>query len=169
MTEQERVANTALSGTELKQLILEDFESLLANEGMLSNYIAYGRVGYRVTLALYIDNPHQPKSSSHILSRGKSSSEIESNPSLAALETPPLANPSADSAIGATETSRNVSSPNAERLRAGLPIPVMVKQQDGTQTIEMVKYPRGLDADPGDVIIDDVTAAAMEEWKPPAR
>lgn len=166
-TNQERVANTALSGSELKGLMLEDAATLAANEGLLSDYIAYGRVGYRITFEFFVDNPHQPRSKSSITSRLKASSEIAENPALAALEAPPLVNPSADSAIGGISISRNISSPNAERLRVGLPIPVMTKDLDGTSQIKMVTYPPLKPEDTmEDVVIDDVTAAAMEEWKP---
>jgi hypothetical protein len=164
-TNNERIANTALSGGEVKQLIRADCDTLLAAEGMLSDYVAYGRMGYRLTLALYIDNPHHPRSESHIVSRPHATAEIAINPPLAAVETPPLTSPSEESAIGATSLSRNISSPNAERLRANLPIPVAVLQQDGTTIINMVRYPANANVDPGDIVIDDVTEAALAEWK----
>lgn len=164
-TSQERVANMPLSGIELKRLLLEDFERLLANEGMLSDYVAYGRVGYRLTIALYIDNPHLPRSSSFIDSKPAGSNDIESNPALAAIEKPPLADPSDAATIGASSISRNVSSPNVERIRTGQPVPVSVRQQDGTTTTEKITYPPDPSADAGDVMIEDATPEARAEWQ----
>lgn len=165
MTTREIIPNTPLSGAELKSLIRADFETLLANEGMLTDYIAYGRVGYRIQIGLYIDNPLSPRSNSHILSRPHPTRAIVDTPSLGAVETPPLLHPTTESTIAAIDISRNISSPNSERLRTGLPIPVLRREQDGSTIQALVKYPAPDDGDPGDVAIEDTSAELADEWR----
>jgi hypothetical protein len=124
MTGRERVANKPLSGDEIKSAIRADFNKLLDNEGLLSSYIAHGRVAYDVILRLHMDNPFNPESESHIASVPAT-----------------ITNPSPELVVAEDRVSRSIDSPNAERLRMGMPVPVEVKQQDGTITTEQIKYP----------------------------
>jgi len=60
--------------------------------------------------------------------------------------------------------TRRVTSPNAERLRAGLGVPVEVRQQDGSTITEELQYPPQPGAGDGDVTIEDQSAKARVKW-----
>jgi len=137
----EIVVNTALSGDELRQILLADFPRLLAAEGMLRSNAAFGRVSYTIALRLELDNPFFPESTTRITSLPVDPKQAEADPTLKALERPPLASPSPDAGSGGTVARRKIDSPNAERLRMGLPVPVLVDQQDGTRSQQYVQYP----------------------------
>ncbi len=164
-TNSERVVNRPLSGDELKILLRADFERLLASEGMLSPHIAFGRIAYTIDLRLHMDNFVMPESHSTIASRPPAVNVLPTKPELAAVEAMPLAEPSPKVAVGATRLTRSIDSPNAERLRNGLPVPVEVTQQDSTRTTQHITYPP--DAFPelggGDVKIADVSVAVARD------
>ncbi len=124
-TSSEVVPNTPLSGIELKELISQDFAHLLAEDGMLADYMAFGRCAYRITLELQLDNPTYPKSTTETHSRHY-----------------PLKPLSTKASVLEGKVQRKVTSPNAERLRSGQPVPVQRKQQDGTTITEKVTYPK---------------------------
>src|SRR4029077_13785113 len=130
MTGRERVANKALSGDEIKSIIKEDFDRLLSNEGLLSPHIAHGRIAYDITLRLHMDNPFNPESQSSTASRSIATNIVRDSPQLAAVEALPLAAPSPEAVAAGDRISRVIDSPNAERLRMGMPVPVEVKQMD---------------------------------------
>jgi hypothetical protein len=161
----EIVANKGLSGTEMQKIIRADFEKLLEGEGLLSAQMAYGRVSYDIRLRLHTGNPYHPESEISISSRVRSVQEIEANPAMAAVETPPLANPPDDAIVVGTEVARVVDSPNVERIRIGEPIPVSVKQMDGTVSTQHIQYPKDPDAGDGNVAVRDVTDEALVDWK----
>jgi hypothetical protein len=165
MTSKELVVNKGLSGEETKQLIRRDFERLLSNEGLLSPHVAYGRIAWDVRLRLHMQNPLLPESESHVKSQRAGRNIIADEPGLAAVEPLPLT-PAPDSAtISASEISHEVSSPNLERVHAGLPVPVNVKQNDGTTTQEQVTYPKPDTSEfpPPLTPITDVTEAAKRD------
>lgn len=163
-TGREVVPNKALSGSELKKIIKQDFEQLLANHGLLSDYLSYGRVGYDVTLRMHMDNPMRPEDSTTISSRPVATNLIAENPALAAIETPPLKEPSKNSAVDGRRVSRKVTSPNAERMRAGLPVPIQRKQHDGSLVTENITYPTDSSI-PDNSETADVSAEARADWK----
>jgi len=162
-TMRETAINRPLTGTEMRELLRRDFERLLANEGSLSNHIAYGRVAWQIVLRLHTANPVMPLAESHIESRG-------SDPTTPNVETPPLdGTTDADSpSIGGTTLQRTVTRPNYERVREGLPVPVEVRQQDGTKTVEQVVYPKPPDHGEGDVHVTDTTADAKAAFGKPS-
>ena len=162
-TGRETVVNRALSGAELKQLLREDFDRLLEGEGLLSDYIAYGRVGYDITLRLHMDNFMRSESAIATASRPVGVNIVEKRPELAAVETPPLASSSSEAVTSGTRLAREITSPNAERIRAGLPVSVVVKQPDGTVTTEHIKYPPQSGA-AENVRVEDVTPEVESEW-----
>jgi hypothetical protein len=135
----EVVINSALSGAELKELIRADIERLLTAEGMLASNTAYGRVAYTLALRLHLDNPFFPQSTTTLHSQAASVQQIEANPELEALDRPPLGG---NASVGGTVAHRAIASPNQERLRLGLPVPVRTQQQDGSSIIEKIKYPK---------------------------
>jgi hypothetical protein len=124
-TQSEKIVNRALSGDELKSYLVEVFGKLLANEGMLSPHIAFGRIGGEITLTLHLDNAYFPESKSTIQFGEKI----------------PLVNPSSESEVAQQTATFEMDNPNAERVRLGLPVPVETKQLDGTKQIEHILYP----------------------------
>jgi hypothetical protein len=160
-TAREVIANRGLSGTELKQIIREDQERLLEAEGMLSDHLSYGRISYRLILQTFYDNPLSPRSETTIESRRASVQSVSADPRLASLDAPPPSSPvSSDAQVGGTSLTRNIDSPNAERIRAGLPIRVEIKQPDRTVSVQEVHYPPDDSLGDGDVTIADATNAA---------
>jgi hypothetical protein len=118
--------NRALSGTELQSYLKEVFNKLLANEGLLSPNIAYGRVGGVIKLTLHLDNAYFPESTSSIEFGDKI----------------PLANRTPEAELAEQTAEFEMDNPNAERVRLGLPVPVETKQLDGTKQIEQIIYPK---------------------------
>ena len=144
-TSAETVVNKALSGTETKELLKRDFDRLLANFGELNDYVAYGRLGYRITLTLQTGNAFRPEVTS----------EVESQE--------PLPIEADDAATSAYELERQIDSPNEERVRAGMPVPVKVRGLDGTTQTEMAKYPPQPELGEGKVSVADVTPREAEK------
>jgi hypothetical protein len=141
----ETVVNKALTGTETKELIRRDFERMLGNFGELSDYMAFGRVGWKITLVLQTANAYRPTAES----------SIEGGEEL----------PIDDAHTQATELQRQVESPNVERIRNDMPVPVKTKQLDGTIQTEYVKYKQDdvPDLPPEQVEIQDVTPQEAEK------
>ena len=137
----ESVVNLALSGDELKDIIRADIDRLLAADGMLSSNAAFGKVGYTLALKLYTDNPFFAPQVTTVVSQPASIQQLEDNPKLASVERPPL--PASEKmTFGESVLHREIDSPNRERVRLGIPVPVQVQQQDGGRTIERVQYPK---------------------------
>ena len=159
-TNREIVGNKALSGEEVKTILRAHFDRLLEGEGMLGHYIAYGRLAYTITLQLHTDNPMQRETSI-----STSSQKRNDQPGI---EAPPLADASPETVVAGSRLDYAINSPNEERLRHGLTLPVVVRGQDGTTQTEQVKYPPQPELGPGDVTIADVSAQTREAWKVPA-
>src|SRR5271156_6635735 len=115
MPSRETVPNSALSGDELRELLRQDFEKMLATSGFLSHYIAFGRAAYDIRLKLYVDNPVHPEFEASIASRPIAGNIISQHPELAAIEPPPLDNPSPDAIVTGDMFTREILSPNEER------------------------------------------------------
>ena len=169
----ESIANTPLAGNEVRDLIMEDTRRMIEAHGLLSSHVAYGRIGYEVIVRLHLANAVFDDMT--VSTRGLHDTSIKSRPiarnivqdhdELRAIETPPLAGVDEDTSVVLGEkVTRNITSPNAERLRAGLPIPTMVRNQDGSYRTEFVKREAQPDLGPGDVRIMDDTAAARADW-----
>jgi hypothetical protein len=125
-TQSEKVINRALSGDELKAYLAEVFAKLLANEGMLSPHIAFGRVGGIIKLTLHLDNAYFPESTS----------SIEFGEKI------PLKDATPESEVAQQTATWKMDNPNAERVRLGLKVPVETRQLDGTKQIEHILYPK---------------------------
>jgi hypothetical protein len=162
----ETAVNKALSGQELKRIMLADFEKMLDNEGLLSPHIAYGRVSYTLISRLHMDNPMRPESEIRTDSRPVGRNLVEGAPQYGAIEAPPLGSPgpSPDAIVSSTTVDRLIDSPNVERIRLGIPVPVNVKQQDGTVSQELVTYPPQPELGDGQVQVTDSTEEAAREW-----
>ena len=148
-TQSEKIVNRPLSGDELKSYLTGVFAKLLANEGMLSPHIAFGRVGGSIKLTLHLDNAYFPESSSTI----KFGDKV------------PLTDPSPEAEVAQQTATFQMDNPNAERVRLGLPVPVETKQLDGTKQIEQILYPADQvdDLPPAQVKVEDTTVAAKRE------
>src|SRR5437773_8299791 len=96
----EKVVNNALSGTELQDILRADFDKLLKNEGLLSPHVAYGRLGYTITLKMHLSNPMLNDYPSITVKGG---------------ESVPLKDPSKDAEVAAQMLHREIDSPNKER------------------------------------------------------
>jgi hypothetical protein len=149
-TAAETAYNKALNGAEVKELLRRDFEKLIGNFGELSDYIAYGKVGWSITLELQTGNAYSPTPSSTI--NGGEELPIKEAKGLMSK---------------AVEIVRNVVSPNVERVHAGIPIPVKVKELDGTTVEKRIKYEAEdvKDLPPEDVRIKDATEAAQKKYR----
>jgi hypothetical protein len=152
-TSREVVANKALSGIEMKELMRQDFEKGLQNSGFLTDYAAYGRCAWELIIRLHTDNPYMPTQETKIASAPLGKNVVALDPESAAMEAPPLANTSTDAVIETTRVGRTINSPNAERLRAGLPVAMNVRQQDGTTSQQQVTYPPDATVGEGEVAV----------------
>jgi len=143
----EKVVNRALSGTELKAYIRGIFDKLLENEGILSEHIAFGRVGGIIKLTLHLDNAYFPESSSTIEFGDKV----------------PLSDATPESEVAEQTASFTMDNPNAERVRLGLKVPVETKQLDGTRQVEHILYPSDMEDLPAQQVeITDTTVEAKK-------
>jgi hypothetical protein len=158
-TGRENVVNKMLGGEEIKSILRADFEKLLEGESLLSHYIAYGRLSYDLTLRLHLDNPMRPESEVRIASK--------SNAAAPQVAPPPLSDPSKESVASGTNLHRDIKSPNEERLRHGLTLPVVTTGPDGTIQTEQVKYPPSPELGPGTIAITDITKETREAWQIP--
>jgi hypothetical protein len=155
----EVVLNTALTAAELIDILRNDFEKLLKNDGMLSTSTAYGRTAYTIALRIEHGNPFLPVTTTKVESVPYSDQVTQRWPQTKALERPPLQQPVVEGAAGTTTAHRVITSPNQERLRMGLPIPVRRQNQDSTFSVEGIKYPQPeQDEDKGMSIVDEQTA-----------
>lgn len=150
-TQSEKVINRALSGDELKAYLAEVFAKLLANEGMLSPHIAFGRVGGIIKLTLHLDNAYFPESTS----------SIEFGEKI------PLKDATPESEIAQQTATWTMDNPNAERVRLGLKVPVETRQLDGTKQIEHILYPKDQmdDLPEQQVEVKDTTIEGKKELK----
>lgn len=174
-TTSERVPNRALSATELRQLLSTDFERLLDNLSLLQSCSSFARVGWDLRIAIHIDNAMQGEHG--IQDRSKPvagniingstgatpASRREPRPQLAAVTTIPVPDASDSAQLEAKSLHRDVDSPNVERLRNGLPVPIERRQADSTTVLECVTYPPDDTLGDGAVVVSDVGQVAAGE------
>jgi len=175
----EIISNMPLSGAELKKILANDFERLMREDGMLQDGMGFGRCAYEIRITLHTDNHLFPTTVSKTYSRAIARNVLQgglrdeqgriSEPAsqLAAIEKFPLESPSGEASFGATELARSINSPNVERLRNEIPVPVMVEDQSGSKHPETVKYPKDESLGDGDVSVQDVSIPAKVEWGQP--
>ena len=163
-TSREIVSNRPLSGTELKILLREAFDRMLDNDGMLAAHIAYGRIAFTITLHKQLDGMIRAEDS-RTESRPAATNVIADRPELAALSSPPLA-PSPTAVTSGTRATRDITSPNAERVRAGLPVTIQRREQDGTLVSEEIKYPPDAEIADG-LVLEDATGEARAAFGVP--
>jgi hypothetical protein len=132
----ERVPNKPLSGTELIEITCRDVREVMQRDGMFSEYMAYGRVAYTVTIRYHLANPINPEHEVKVRPKPRPGEE--------AIEgAPPLRDIDGEDAVIAIERYREIVSPNAARIANNLPITV-VTHQDGKMVTRQVKYDPGM-------------------------
>lgn len=174
-TASEKVPNHALSATELRQLLSTDFERLLDNLSLLQSCSSFARVGWDLRIAIHIDNAMQGEHGIQDRSKPVAGNIIngstgatpaarrEPRPELAAVTTIPVPDASDSAQLEAKSLHRDVDSPNVERLRNGLPVPIERRQADSTTVLEHVSYPPDDTLGDGAVVVSDVGHAAAGE------
>ena len=152
----EIVSNKPLSGVEVRKLILADVESLLARDGVLSPFAAYGRVGWKLSLRLETGNPTYPV---HL-------SELNPlcHPEEPGMGRVPLPAEVEEVEETELERSRLVTSPNAARLANDLPVTVTVKEGHAFRQKEL-KY-AGVEVPPQPSPVDHETKRKRAKAKP---
>lgn len=132
---QEVQPQKALTGEELKKIVLNNVSSMLDMDGMLAGHVAYGRVAFDVTIKFHTNRPVEPTWDNKTVSRKPTVQELEKFPELGALETFPLKNPPEDAVTMGRKRKREITSPNTARIENALPIDVITRDQGG-QIIE---------------------------------
>lgn len=166
----------ALSGYELQEILVQDFRRLLRNNSMLAPHLAFGRVAYTIHLAIHLDKisgveTGRPSSDISISSRAIAQNIINHpdnpQPQLAAIEPPPLSSPSEDAEVFGSSLTREISAPNLERIRAGLPITIERKDLAGNTRTEGIIYPAEDAPGVGAVTIKDTSIDLAKSWGVP--
>ncbi len=135
-TSYETIPNRPLSGDELHQILVQDVDSRLSADGLLSPHIGFSQVAYRITIELQMVNPAYPTHKILIQSRAKPSQTEEIKPF-------PLPIPKEDEeTIGVgLERKRRITNPNRERIKRGMPVTVSaVDPRDGHIKEHGAKY-----------------------------
>lgn len=160
-TSNEIVQNRSLSGIELRKIIVEDIDMVLAKDGMFTEYVGYGRIGYEVIVKLHLDNPAYPEHTA--MGRSKKKPDIQS------IEPLPLSKPSDESVVVGLKRTRTIDNPNKERVRRGMPITIDARDpNDGRLKEKQITYSlgeAGLDPKESESVKDeDVTDKTKAEW-----
>jgi hypothetical protein len=164
-TASETIPNKALAGDELVKILMEDFARLLSQDSMLAPHLAYGRIAYDITLRLHVDDPYTlgvPHTTT-VASKPMGKNIVAAMPELGTLETFPLAAPSGAAMAGGERITRDIVSPNAERLRMGMPVPIDVVQRDGSTNSRTVTYPPS--GEEGNVRLEDLSPEVTADVK----
>jgi hypothetical protein len=159
-TASEKVPNRALSTAELQDLLRADFQRLLDNFSLLQSCSSYSRIAWEIRLLLHTEQGDSEITTRSLpvagnILRGEKRGTVP-RPELAVVGDMPT--PTPQDAV-ATTLIRTVDSPNAERLRAGLPVPIERRQSDSTTIVENVQYPPDESLGAGNVAIDGVPLA----------
>jgi hypothetical protein len=165
-TSRELVANRPLTGSEWSKIILSDVADLLAGNGMLTDFAAYGRCSHEVRVTLHLDNPAFADPTETLRSKPRSDNEVAARPELAAIEdSPPLKDPGPDAYVSSVERHRDIPSPNLARIEHGLPVQVLTTDCNGHTVEKAVVYPEQVAAGEGPPPVDtDLTRMAKEEF-----
>jgi hypothetical protein len=159
--------NRALSGVELKELIVKDLESILEQDSMLASHIAYSRVSYSVNVKIQTANPMMPNWSNKVKSRKSTAQQVEGKPQMQAVESFPLTRGKEEEAMDAgVERTRVIVSPNQSRIENGLGVPITRRNEEGNVVEEKVMYEKDMLPDDGpyaDVVTEKkLTPAEIE-------
>lgn len=174
-TASEKVPNRQLSAAELRILLEADFSRLLDNLSLLQSCSSFARVGWDLRIAIHIDNAllgahdigdHSRPVAGNIINGATGAtpaSRREPRPELAAVTAIPIPDATESAQLEAKSLHREIDSPNVERLRNGLPVPIERKQADSTTVLEQVTYPADETLGDGQVVVSDVGQSAAVE------
>jgi hypothetical protein len=129
----ETIPNKPLNGTELQQIIQADITRMLSMDGMLKEYMSYGRVSTVITVKLLLDNPAYPE---HVIN-------IRPQPTKAhpQIVTAPVKNVTPEAVKLGRQRTRTIDNPNLERLKHKLPISkIAIDPSDGKQKTQELNY-----------------------------
>jgi hypothetical protein len=129
----ETIPNKPLNGTEFSQILQADIARMLGMDGMLQEYMSYGRVSTIITVKLLLDNPMYPE---HVIT-------IKPQPTKAhpQIVAPPMKNPTAEAVKLGRQRTRTIDNPNLERLKHKLPITkTIIDPSDGKQKTQALNY-----------------------------
>lgn len=147
---QDTQPNRPLSGSELRQIMVKDVDSILQQDGMLASHVAYKDVSYEVTVKVRVSNPMQPVWINTTTSKDSTLQQIAADESMAAVNAFPHKSEDAEETfdIGVSKI-REIISPNVSRVENGLPVTISHRTPDG----EMKEHPVTYEVD--DVEMDD--------------
>lgn len=155
--------NRPLSGSELKQIIMNDVESVLAQDGMLAPHIAFTRVAYSVTVKVMTGNPMMPSWKNRTTSKQSTKQQVEGKQELVAMNQFPLKPVDGEDTLNiGLERKREIISPNHSRIENGMPITITSRGQDGDVKEEKIHYETDLLPDDGE-FADKVTGRELSE------
>lgn len=117
-TGKEQIENRALTGAELKQILIKDFTNMLERDAMFANRLSYERASYRIKVQLFLPLPQYPEHNAAVSSINPPRNEKDEKKKL--LTSPPVG----QSATMGMQRSRVIDSPNLARLTHGLPITI---------------------------------------------
>src|SRR5215472_1629342 len=144
-TASEVVPNKPLVSTELRELMLRDFEKLLDGWSLLNSIASFGRLSWQIKVTLVTEQSTQEsviESRQHpvnmIIGEGRLARSVPAPEQYRNVEAHPLK--SALARAASRTLTHAVTSPNAERLREGLEVPVDVRQSDGQTRQQNIKY-----------------------------
>jgi hypothetical protein len=141
-----------------------DVEEVLGKSGMFTNYIAYGRASYKITVDLHLANPSMPKATVTVRSRKPSRSVPPDDPMHTIEDEPPMVDPGPESAVVRLERDREITSPNATRIESGMPIEVQT-HVDGKLVTRQIRYDAS-EVPPQPPPVDrDNSDKLAQEWK----
>lgn len=132
----ERVNNKPLSGKELGQVVLADIKAVIERDAMFSEFAAFGRVAYKVTVELEMANPTYPK---HETVAQAPITQLEGTQ----LEgVPPLRK--VEGKVGKVHKTRErlMDNPNLSRMANDLPITIQTTL-GGEPITQTVSYDKG--------------------------
>jgi hypothetical protein len=133
--------NKPLSGSEFREIIVNDISSMLSQDGMLAPHIAYSRVSYMVTVKIMTNNPIIPNWTNRTKSKKSTEQQIGGNESMAAIEAFPMSQSPDDEILNmGLERTRDIISPNQSRIENGLAVPITVRGIDGDVEERKVAY-----------------------------
>lgn len=166
-TSKELVTNKPLAGAEIAKIVQADVARVMQNSGLFSGQIAYGRISWDIRVILHMDNPAYPTATEIVQSKPYPKDITDHAPELAAVESFPLRDTTADAYLAADNLHRDIQSPNAARVEHGLPVTVTRRGQNSETKEEQIVYPTdALDDAPnsnGPATITDVTDQVKRE------
>lgn len=142
--------NKALSGKELRNLMVKDFSDMLDQDTMLASHIAYRQVAYSISSKIMLSNPIIPDWTNKVKSKKSTANQVEESEALTAVEAFPLKRTADDEPVNiGVERTRQIVSPNQSRIENELPVPITRRTPDGDSVEDSVVYEKASLPDDG--------------------